>query len=116
LAGRSRAPGPRRAFWAGAIVGFFTVVLTAAINAAVLIAGGIEDWTIIAAPQFAIYLVLGVVEALVLGMAAEFLARVKPELLNLPDGTKARAAARPFPAAAPPVGDVVTSSQSQIGP
>jgi ABC-type Co2+ transport system permease subunit len=65
------------------VTGFVTVVFTAAINALVLIFGGIESWTIIAAPQFAIYLVLGVIEAVVLGVTAEYLVRVKPELLRL---------------------------------
>jgi len=83
LAGRRRRPGRRRAFWAGAVTGFVTVVSTAALCAGVLILGGIEDWTIIAAPQFAIYLVLAGIEALILGVTAEFLVRVKPELLRL---------------------------------
>jgi cobalt/nickel transport system permease protein len=83
LAGHYGLPGRRRAFWAGAVTGFFTVVFTAAINATVLIFGGIEDWTIIAGPQFAIYLVLGVIEAVILGVAAQYLVRVKPELLRL---------------------------------
>jgi cobalt/nickel transport system permease protein len=82
LAGRIGLPGKRRAFWAGAATGLFTVVLTAALNAAVLIAGGIADWTVVAAPQFAIYLVLGVIEGLILGVTAEYLVRVKPELLG----------------------------------
>jgi cobalt/nickel transport system permease protein len=76
-------PSPRRAAWAGGVTGWLTVLLTAALNAAVLILGGVEDWTIIAAPQFAIYVVLGVVEGLVLGVTAGFLVRVKPELLGM---------------------------------
>jgi hypothetical protein len=59
------------------------VVLTAALNAAVLILGGAYDWTIIAAPQFAVYLVLGVIEAAILGTTAAFLTRVRPDLLRL---------------------------------
>jgi cobalt/nickel transport system permease protein len=77
------SPGRRRAFWAGSITGFGTVVLTAALNAAVLITGGVEDWTVIAAPQFAVYLVLASIEGLILGVAAEYLVRVKPELLRV---------------------------------
>jgi cobalt/nickel transport system permease protein len=84
LAGPIGLPGPRRAFWAGAVVGLFTVVLTASLNAAVLIFGGVADWTIVAAPQFVIYLLLAVVEGLILGTTAQFLVRVKPELLRLP--------------------------------
>lgn len=78
------APSPRRAAWAGGLTGWLTVVLTAALNAAVLILGGIESWTIIAAPQFAVYLVLGVIEGLILGTTTGFLSRVKPDLLGLP--------------------------------
>jgi cobalt/nickel transport system permease protein len=81
LAGREPSPG--RAAWAGGVTGWLTVVLTAALNAAVLILGGVEDWTIIAAPQFAIYLVLGVIEGLILGVTAGFLVRVRPELLGI---------------------------------
>jgi cobalt/nickel transport system permease protein len=106
LAGRTGWPGRRRAFWAGAVTGFVVVVVTAALNATVLVAGGVEDWTLIAAPQFAIYLVLGVVEGLVLGVAAEFLVRVKPELLRLRPTDRAAA-----PAPAGPV----TSSQLRTG-
>jgi cobalt/nickel transport system permease protein len=90
LAGPAGLPGPRRAFWAGAVVGLFTVVLTATLNAAVLIFGGIEDWTIIAAPQFVIYLLLAVVEGLILGTTAQFLVRVKPEILRLPSPSPLR--------------------------
>jgi cobalt/nickel transport system permease protein len=81
LAGRS--PSPRRAAWVGAMVGWLTVTLTAALNAAVLVLVGTEDWTIVAAPQFAIYLVLGVIEGLILGVTANFLVRVKPDLIGL---------------------------------
>ena len=90
LAGGRGLPGRRRAFWAGAVTGFVTVVFTAALNAVVLIFGGVEDWTIIAAPQFAIYLVLGVIEAVILGVAAQYLVRVKPELLRLSASAKER--------------------------
>ena len=75
---------PRRAAWAGAGIGWLTVVLTAALNASVLILCGTENWTVIAGPQFVIYLVLGLVEGLILGMAAGFLVRAKPDLLRLP--------------------------------
>jgi cobalt/nickel transport system permease protein len=83
LVGGSDLPGRRRAFWAGFVTGFVTVVLTAALNAVVLVAGGIANWAIIAAPQFVIYLLLAVIEGLILGVTTEFLVRVKPELLRL---------------------------------
>lgn len=115
LAGRHGLSGPRRAFWAGAIVGTFAVVLTAALNATVLIVGGVEDWTIIAAPQFAVYLVLGVIEGLILGMTAEFLVRVKPDLVRLSATNLAAAAEIYEPPAAPTVTEPVTSSRSRTG-
>ena len=77
------SPTPRRAAWIGAIVGWLTVTVTAALNAAVLILVGREDWTIIAGPQFAIYLVLAIVEGATVGVTAGFLMRAKPELLGL---------------------------------
>jgi cobalt/nickel transport system permease protein len=76
-------PTQRRAVWVGMTVGWLTVVLTAALNAAVLIVGGIVDWTIIAAPQFVLYVLLGLIEGLILGVTAAYLVRVKPELLRL---------------------------------
>jgi cobalt/nickel transport system permease protein len=88
-----RYPSPRRAVWAGIVTGWVTVVFTAGLNAAVLIWGGAYDWTIIAAPQFAVYLILGVIEGLILGTTAGFLVRVRPDLLRLPP-TEGGAAAR----------------------
>ena len=79
-----RRPTARRAAWAGAVTGWVTVALTAAVSAAVLIVGGQYNWTIIAAPEFAIYMLLGGVEGLILGVTAGFLVRVKPDLLGLP--------------------------------
>ena len=76
-------PSPGRAVWVGAAVGWLTVTLTAALNAAVLVLCGIEDWTVIAAPQFVIYLALGAIEGLILGVTAGFLVRAKPDLLRL---------------------------------
>jgi cobalt/nickel transport system permease protein len=94
LAGDLVLPGRRRAFWAGFVTGFVTVVLTAALNAVVLVAGGIANWAIIAAPQFVIYLLLAVIEGLILGVTIEFLVRVKPELLRLSSGDRARSKAQ----------------------
>lgn len=76
-------PSQRRAVWVGFTVGYFTVLLTAFLNALVLILGGIEDWSIIAAPQFVIYLFLGLIEGGILAVTAGYLVRVKPELLRL---------------------------------
>jgi len=79
-------PSHLRAMVAGGLVGWGTVIVTAAINAAVLIFGGIEDWRIVAATMFGAYLVLAIVEGLILGLTAGFLLRVKPELLGLKVG------------------------------
>ncbi|HEX3152895.1 MAG TPA: CbiM family transporter [Gemmataceae bacterium] len=76
-------PTRRRAVCVGAVIGWFTVILTAGLNAAVLVIGGKYDWTIIAAPQFVIYVFLGFVEGMILGVTAGYLVRVKPELLRL---------------------------------
>jgi ABC-type Co2+ transport system permease subunit len=62
-------------------------VVTAAINAAVLILGGIEDWRIVAATMLGAYLVLAIVEGLILGLTAGFLLKVKPELLGIRVGS-----------------------------
>jgi cobalt/nickel transport system permease protein len=102
LAGGYGLPGRRRAFWAGAVTGFVTVVLTAGLNALILIAGGVANWAIIAAPQFVIYLLLAVIEGLILGVAAEFLVRVKPDLLRL-NGHHARHETEPRAAEALPL-------------
>jgi hypothetical protein len=84
------------------------------LNALVLIFGGVEDWTIIAAPQFAVYIVLGVIEGLILGVTAEYLVRVKPELLNLRP-KRAGAAVDHLTATAPAEGAPLTSSRSRTG-
>lgn len=104
LAGRSGLPDRRRAFWAGSVTGFVTVVLTATMNAVVLVAGGIANWAIIAAPQFVIYVLLAVIEALILGVTAEFLVRVKPELLRLDGRGRARSEMEHPAAEAQPLG------------
>lgn len=77
-------PSRTRAAIAGGVVGACTVVLTAALNATVLIVGGIEDWRVIAATVFVAYLALAAVEGVILGLTASFLVRVKPDLLGLP--------------------------------
>jgi cobalt/nickel transport system permease protein len=81
LAGRR--PSRTRAMIAAGTIGWATVVLTAALNAAILIFGGIEDWQIVAATMFGAYMVLAVVEGLILGLTAGYLVRVKPDLLGL---------------------------------
>ncbi|HVK10192.1 MAG TPA: CbiM family transporter, partial [Gemmataceae bacterium] len=72
----------RRPAAAGYATGFLVVVLTALLNAAALIVGGIEDWTILAAPVFLAYGPLGLIEGLIVGTIVAYLARVKPDLLG----------------------------------
>lgn len=81
LAGRR--PSRARAMLAGGVIGSATVVVTAGLNATILIVGGIEDWRVVAATMFIAYLVLGIVEGVILGLTSGFLARVRPELLGL---------------------------------
>ena len=69
---------------AGFGTGFLTVVLTALLNAWTLIVGGIEDWTILAAPVFLAYGPLGLIEGLIVGTIVGYLAKVKPGLLAGP--------------------------------
>lgn len=76
-------PTPRRVAWIGGLIGGSTVLMTAAICAALLILGGVADFTVIALPQFTVYLVLAAIEGVIVGVTAGFLARVKPELLGL---------------------------------
>jgi len=78
-----RNPTGRRVSLVGFALGWLTVVTTAAMNAAVLIFGGLEDWTVIAAPQFVVYVVLGLVEGIILGVTAGYLVRVRPDLLRI---------------------------------
>jgi ABC-type Co2+ transport system permease subunit len=86
LAGPYGLPGRRRAFWAGTVTGFLTVNFTAGLWAAVVIFGGVADWTLIAAPLLVAYLALGAIEGAVLGAAAEYLSRVKPDMVGLEAG------------------------------
>jgi cobalt/nickel transport system permease protein len=72
----------RRPSMAGFGTGFSIVVLTAFLNAAALIVGGAEDWTILAAPVFLAHGALGVIEGLIVGTIVGYLAKVKPELLG----------------------------------
>jgi len=80
-AGRTRPPRPRRAFWAGLVSGTFAVLLTAALNAAVLVVAGVEDFRVVAALVLAAHLPIAAIEGVIVGFTASYLARVKPELL-----------------------------------
>ncbi len=69
-------------FHAGFLVGCFGVLITAGLNAVVLIVGGVEDWRIVAALVFAAHIPIAFIEGFIVGFAASFLKRVKPEMLG----------------------------------
>lgn len=69
-------------FRAGFVVGATCVVLTAALNAALLVVAGIEDWRAVAALVLLAHLPIAFVEGIIVGCAASFLRRVRPELLG----------------------------------
>ena len=73
---------PRRAMAVGSLVGALAVVLTAALYASVLLVAGVEDFKVVAIGVFLVHLPLAVIEALIVGFTAGYLARVKPELLR----------------------------------
>ena len=79
----ARPNSRRRIFVGGILTGSFTVMLTAILNAAVLIGFGVEDWTVIAGTVTIAHLAVAAIEGAVLGTIATYLARVKPELLRL---------------------------------
>jgi cobalt/nickel transport system permease protein len=76
------ARGPNRAFWVGVLTGAVTVAGTALMYAVVLIDAGVEDFRIVALFGFAIHLPLALIEGLIVGVAASYLARVKPEMVG----------------------------------
>lgn len=69
-------------FRAGFMVGVACVVVTAALNAAVLVVAGVEDWRAVAAFVILAHLPIAFVEGVIVGCAASFLRRVRPELLS----------------------------------
>jgi hypothetical protein len=66
----------------GLLVGVLAVLATSALNAAVLLWGGAEDWHKIALLVFVAHLPVVVIEGVVVGFTVGFLARVKPEMLG----------------------------------
>src|SRR5262249_26779426 len=69
----------------GLLVGVLAVLATTALNAAVLLWGGEEDWHILVLLVFVAHLPIAVIEGVVLGFTVGFLARVKPEMLAGPE-------------------------------
>lgn len=77
-----RRLGHASEFPAGLVVGMTAVLATLALNAAVLLWGGAEDWHSIVLLVFVVHMPIAVVEGVILGFAVGFLARVKPEMLG----------------------------------
>jgi hypothetical protein len=73
-----------REFVVGCVVGAGAVMLTAVLNAAVLLWGGAEDWRSLAVVVLLSHLPVAAVEAIIVGFTVSFLARVKPEMLGMP--------------------------------
>jgi cobalt/nickel transport system permease protein len=69
-------------FALGLLVGGVAVLATMALNCAVLLWGGQEDWHALALLTFVAHLPVVVVESIVLGFTVGFLVRVKPEMLH----------------------------------
>ena len=72
---------PNRAFVYGGLTGSVTVLVTISLHAFVLIAGGIEDLSLLAGAGFLAHLPLAVLEGVMLATICRYLAVVRPELL-----------------------------------
>jgi cobalt/nickel transport system permease protein len=73
----------------GFLLGVVSVLLTAALNALVLLVGGVNGWHTVVTVVFLAHLPLAILEGVILGFVVGFLARVKPNLLGLPEeGTR----------------------------
>jgi ABC-type Co2+ transport system permease subunit len=68
----------------GLLVGEVAVLLTVALDTAVLVLGGNEVWHTLVFILVLPHLPIAVIEGVVLGFAVGFLAKVKPEMLGLP--------------------------------
>jgi cobalt/nickel transport system permease protein len=68
----------------GLLLGELAVLMSVALNCAVLIAGGEQNWPVPALVLVIAHLPIAVFEGIVLGFTLGFLAKVKPELLGIP--------------------------------
>ncbi len=68
-------------FQAGFMTGSLSVLMTSLLNAIVLVAGGVEDWRIVAWIVVAAHIPIAFIEAMIVGSAVSFLKRVKPQML-----------------------------------
>lgn len=66
----------------GLLLGELTVLLTVVLNSLVLVLGGESDWRVVAIVLLIAHLPIALVEGIVLGFTVDFLARVKPEMLE----------------------------------
>jgi cobalt/nickel transport system permease protein len=104
-------------FPAGLLVGMTAVLATLALNAAVLLWGGAEDWHSIVLLVFVVHMPIAVAEGVVLGFAVGFLARVKPEMLgSLLDETKTVKRWDISPAPATPVSTYSAPARGSLTP
>jgi ABC-type Co2+ transport system permease subunit len=67
----------------GFLIGELSVLMTAALNCAVLIAGGEANWPTPPLLLVVAHLPIAVIEGVILGFVVGFLVRVKPEMLGL---------------------------------
>ncbi len=79
-------------FRAGFVTGFVSVSLTVILNGIALVAGGVEDWRIIAAVVVAAHIPIALIEGIIVGFTTSFLESVKPELLKEPHLSSGRTA------------------------
>jgi hypothetical protein len=69
----------------GFLIGELAVLLTVGLNCVTLIAGGETEWPVLPLLLVIAHLPFAVVEGLILGVVVGFVARVKPEMLGLPN-------------------------------
>ena len=74
----------------GFLIGEISVLATVALNCAVLIAGGEEHWPTPPLVLVVAHLPIALIEGTILGFTVGFLARVKPEMLGLDEGSSPR--------------------------
>ena len=69
-----------------------SVSLTVILNGIALVAGGVEDWRIIAAVVVAARIPIALIEGIIVGFTTSFLESMKPELLKEPHLSSGRTA------------------------
>ena len=82
LAVRVEAKLGQPEFPLGLLLGELTVLATVVLNAVVLVLGGEQDWRLWAVVQLVAHLPVALIEGIVLGFTVDFLAKVKPEMLE----------------------------------